>query len=128
MGSTVAYITAADVPPALREAVYCHAILRKAGVAADDIFVAWADGGLSVLARRSLFVVLVAVYPVDFPDELTCREAWEGAVRLWNATADDPAAGWDLEGSDSRAHAVEILAALELAGATADRIVPPGRN
>ena len=100
----------------------------KADVAADDIFVSWAAGGLSVLVRRSLFVVLVAVYPVDFPDEATCREAWEGAVRLWNATADDPAVGWDLEGSDSRAHAVEILAPLALVGATADRVVPPGRN
>lgn len=124
MSATVEYLTPTAIPPVLREALYCHEILRTAGAAAADIFTTWdqASARLGVVVKVAGELVLTAVYgPVEFPDAETFAAAWQAAVRLWNATCQDPAAGWDFQGSDSRAHAVEIMSAWVVARTQAER-------
>ena len=109
-----AYRHASEVPEVLREVLYCHEVLRAAGIPSRDIYVTHAVDGIAVFVKRGTVEVAVAGYPTGMTDE-EFESDWPRAVQLWNQTCNDPSAGWDLHGSATRQHAVEIVALTVLA-------------
>jgi len=102
-----------DIPLEIREAIYCHEVLRKAGVPAAFIFASKLRDGITVIVKWRDIVVPLAGYRTSMTDEEFERD-WPAAVDLWNRTcATDKR--WRFQESDTRRNAVMILAQLTLA-------------
>lgn len=108
------YTNPLDIPEAMREALYCHEVLRKAGVPSDDIFVSKVRDGIMVVVKRGADEYPVAGYLCDIA-ESEFEERWPEAVKFWNETcATDKR--WGFKDSATRMNAVMILAPLAIVG------------
>lgn len=110
-GGAREYESPDEIPGELREALYCHEILRKTQYSAAQIFITIKQGSVIVVVRdRGGKSAGLVVADTTIPED-DLAKLWPGAVRLWNATCNsDPR--WDLEGSRIRRCAVNMLADL----------------
>lgn len=112
-----------DVPEEIREALYCHEVLRTAGVPAAFIFAMKFDDGIGMIVRWRDMEIAVAGYGTSMTDEEFERD-WPAAVTLWNETCDsDPR--WNFQESATRQNAVLILSPLMLAFGDLSEMVEP---
>jgi hypothetical protein len=101
-----------DILLEIREALYCHEVLRKAGVPAAFIFASKLRDGIAVIVKWRTHEVAVAGYLTSMTEGEFERD-WPAAVDLWNRTCNTDER-WGFRESDTRKNAVLILASLVL--------------
>jgi hypothetical protein len=102
-----------DIPPEIREAIYCHEVLRTVGVPAAFIFAMKFDDGIGLIVRWRDVEIAVAGYHTSMTNDEFERD-WPAAVDLWNRTSSTDSR-WAFQESETRQNAVSIIAALSLA-------------
>lgn len=108
------YKKASDIPVEIREALYGQELMRKLGIPSANLFVGINEGKIGVAVKLNGKVFGFAVAETSLTDD-ALSEIWAAAAKLWNQTCNsDPE--WDFEGSAVRRRAVNIMAALSLAG------------
>ena len=109
---TPLFVSPLDIPLEIREALYCHEVLRAAGVPAAFIFASKLRDGIAVVVKWREYEVAVAGYLTSMTAGEFERD-WPAAVELWNETRNTDKR-WAFQESDARKNAVLILAPLVL--------------
>ena len=110
--TTPTFTSPLDIPLEIREALYCHEVLRAAGVPAAFIFASKLRDGIAVIVKWRDHEVAVAGYLTSMT-EVEFERDWPAAVELWNETCNSDER-WEYKVSDTRRNAVLILAPLVL--------------
>lgn len=110
--ATPLFTSPLDIPLEIREALYCHEVLRAAGVPAAFIFASKLRDGIAVVVKWRHHEIAVAGYLTSMTTGEFERD-WPAAVELWDETCNTDGR-WGYKESDTRKNAVLILAPLTL--------------